>query len=170
MFAFDAATCRRAVFYFRDGIPNVPIWLLSTAVPEPDVPQQCERVFVHTSQAALLMQAERVLWQRWVVLAAAPWTGQGGHWLLKLAPLLVPPCRALFMNEQGDFFPGKPRTIAGSLPLACATIRGSCARPFGGCHGVRRGSIIRGFAGCGRLPPRLVRPAAPQALPLCAPE
>jgi len=50
VFGFDAATCRRAVLYLRTSIPHVPVWLFSTAVPEADVRQQCERVVVNSSQ------------------------------------------------------------------------------------------------------------------------
>jgi glycosyltransferase involved in cell wall biosynthesis len=68
-------------------------------------------VHVDASPSALLRRAEKVLWPNWVALAAAGWTGDHGPWALKLAPLLVPPFHALFVNARGDFFPGTPGCI-----------------------------------------------------------
>ncbi|MBI1790698.1 MAG: glycosyltransferase family 4 protein [Acidobacteria bacterium] len=47
-----------------------------------------------------------------MALAVAVWTGESGAWPLKLAPFSIPPFRALFMNEHGDFFAGTPDAVA----------------------------------------------------------
>jgi len=108
VFGFDHATNRRAVSHLRSGIPDVPVWLFSTMPPAADVAAMCERIYVQSNDAALLVRAQMALWRRWVVLAVGPWTGERGRWLLKIAPLLVPPFRALFVNSEGDFLSGTP--------------------------------------------------------------
>jgi glycosyltransferase involved in cell wall biosynthesis len=42
----------------------------------------------------------------------APWTGDGAPWPLRLAPLALPPFRALFLNAHDDFLPGTAWCIA----------------------------------------------------------
>src|SRR5207302_941195 len=56
--------------------------------------------------AALSAIAQLQLWRRWVSLSVGTWTGEAGPWALKVAPLMAPPFRAVFLNCNGDFFPG----------------------------------------------------------------
>jgi glycosyltransferase involved in cell wall biosynthesis len=87
------------------------VWLFSTTQPFPETAELCERIHVNRSSLALLLQAERQLWPRWVALSVGTWTGEHGKWPLKLAPFLVPPFRTLLMNSDADFFPGTPANI-----------------------------------------------------------
>jgi glycosyltransferase involved in cell wall biosynthesis len=87
------------------------VWLFSTTQPFPETAELCERIHVNRSSLALLLQAERQLWPRWVALSVGTWTGQHGKWPLKLAPFLIPPFRALLLNSDEDFFPGSPPHI-----------------------------------------------------------
>jgi glycosyltransferase involved in cell wall biosynthesis len=100
------------VTHLREGAPDVPVWLYSTAAPLPETEQLCERVVVRRSPMSLLAAAERQSWPRWVALTVAPWTGDRSGWSLKIAPFLIPPGRALLLNENGDFFAGAPGNIA----------------------------------------------------------
>jgi len=90
----------------------VPVWIFSTAPPRPETEQLCERVVVRASAFRVLLAAEKHSWSRWVAISVAPWTGAGDGWSIKLAPFLIPPFRALLLNEHGDFFPGKPGAVA----------------------------------------------------------
>jgi glycosyltransferase involved in cell wall biosynthesis len=90
----------------------VPVWIFSTAPPRPETEQLCERVVVRASAFRLLLAAEKHSWNRWVALSVAPWTGKGNGWAIELAPFLIPPFRALLLNEHGDFFPGSPGAVA----------------------------------------------------------
>ena len=45
-------------------------------------------------------------------LTIGAWTGGRGNWLLKLAPFLTPPFRAVILNRSGDFLAGAPRPVA----------------------------------------------------------
>jgi polysaccharide biosynthesis protein PslH len=152
-FGHDAETCHRAVLHLRAGIPDVPIWLFSTAQPFAETAALCERVSVRRSTAALLIHAEGALWRRWVVIAVGAWTGERRRWLLKIAPLLVPPFRALFVNSEGDFLPGSPRAAwkhcrwrlynftdqtSGRLMTAAARMRGVIRRTRDRLQGVMR--------------------------------
>src|SRR5581483_6412688 len=92
--------------------PDIPVWLFVTRPPLASTAELCERVVTESDSMALLVAAEKELWPRWVTLGVACWTGEHGAWPVKLAPLLVPPFRALFMNALADFFPGNPRLIA----------------------------------------------------------
>ncbi len=111
VFASSPAICHSAVLYVRQGAPGLPVWVFSTAEPLPETTGLCEHVCVRRSALTLLFQAERELWPHWVAIGVATWTGGRGQWPLKLAPLLIPPFRALLLNENGDFFPGSPRRI-----------------------------------------------------------
>ena len=48
-------------------------------------------------------------------LAVTTWTGEPGHWPVKLAPFVISPLRALLMNVHGDFFPGHPHLVVRHL-------------------------------------------------------
>jgi glycosyltransferase involved in cell wall biosynthesis len=87
--------------------PDIPIWLFCTVQPAPETVAMCERVVVHPNSAPLLCEAEMALWPCRVVLCVGTWTGEPGNWLVKLAPFLVPPFRALLLNGHADFLPGR---------------------------------------------------------------
>jgi len=112
VFGVSPESCDRAVRYLRRELPDIPVWLFVTRPPLASTAELCERVVTESDSMALLVAAEKELWPRWVTLGVACWTGEHGAWPVKLAPLLVPPFRALFMNELADFFPGNPRLIA----------------------------------------------------------
>ena len=111
VFAVSPERSAEAVRYLRRGAPNVPVWLFSASAPDPDTAALCERVFVLEDAGALLIEAEKQLWANWVALAVSTWTGERGHWPLKLAPFFVPPFRTLFLNENGDYFAGTPSAL-----------------------------------------------------------
>ena len=111
VFGADARACRAGVTLLRQGAPSIPIWLFTTGEPPADVAALCDRVSVRPGAAALLWQAEKDLWRRWVAICAASWDGEPRSWLLKLAPFLVPPFRAVFVNASGDFLPGTPSNV-----------------------------------------------------------
>jgi hypothetical protein len=111
VFAFAGPSAHAVVSYIHKGAPDVPIWLFSTVRPLPETAALCERVYEQPSSVILLLDAQRRLWKRWVAISAATWTGDHGNWLMKVAPLLVPPFRALLRNEHGDFFRGTPGAI-----------------------------------------------------------
>ncbi len=87
--------------------PEIPVWLFSTVQPTAETASLCERVEVRSSAAALILHAEFTLWPRWVALCAGTWTGERGHWLVKLAPFLIPPFRAVLLIRHGDFLSGR---------------------------------------------------------------
>jgi glycosyltransferase involved in cell wall biosynthesis len=101
--------------HLRDGAPDVPVWLYCTATPYDDTLPHCERIVVRRSTLSLAVAASRESWPRWVALAIAPWDRRGGGWPLKVAPFLIPPFRALAMNEHGDFFAGSPSFVVQHL-------------------------------------------------------
>jgi glycosyltransferase involved in cell wall biosynthesis len=111
VFAVSPERCAEAVRYLRHGAPDVPVWLFSASAPDPETAALCERIFVLEDAGALLIEAEKQLWPNWVALALSTWTGEHGHWPLKLAPFFVPPFRTLFMNENGDYFAGTPSAL-----------------------------------------------------------
>ena len=71
----------------------------------------CERVCVRSSPLVLLVDAERALRRRWVVISVGVWSGVPRQRLVKWAPFLIPPFRVLLLNGNGDFFPGTPRHV-----------------------------------------------------------
>lgn len=115
VFATTPAGCDRAVRHVRDGAPDVPVWLYSTCAPPAEIERLCERVSVRRGSLALLIAAERESWPRWVALTVAPWTGEWTGWAVKAAPFLIPPGRALLLNENDDFFQGSPAGVARHL-------------------------------------------------------
>jgi glycosyltransferase involved in cell wall biosynthesis len=62
---------------------------------------------VHPGRLRLLIEAQRRSWQYWVAISAGQWNGERGG-VLKIAPFLIPPFRALLQNARGDFFAGSP--------------------------------------------------------------
>jgi glycosyltransferase involved in cell wall biosynthesis len=112
VFAREPEACHRSVAYLREGAPDVPVWLFSTAPPLTETEALCERVVVRRSAFSLLLAAERQSWPRWVAISLAPWTGERSGWAIKAAPFLIPPFRALLLNENGDFLAGSARAIA----------------------------------------------------------
>jgi polysaccharide biosynthesis protein PslH len=111
VFGASATACHQAVLHLREGAPEVPIWLFTTAEPLPETAAFCERVFRHTNALALAAGAQAQLWRCWVAISVGAWTGERGAWPLKLAPFLVPPFRVLILNRDGGFFPGTPSNI-----------------------------------------------------------
>jgi glycosyltransferase involved in cell wall biosynthesis len=80
--------------------------------PREETAVLCEAVHVDAAALALVARAIRLLWCLRSALSVAPWTGDGAPRLLRLAPFLLPPFRALFLNAQHDFLPGTPFKIA----------------------------------------------------------
>lgn len=117
VFGITPARCDRAVRYLRSGAPGLPVWLFSAEPPPAATAALCERVVVRTNSFALFLQAEKLLWRHWVALALATWTGEPGQWPLKLAPFLIPPFRALIMNEHGDAFSGMSAALLSHVRL-----------------------------------------------------
>jgi polysaccharide biosynthesis protein PslH len=111
VFAISPAAADRAVRYLRAQVPEIPVWLFATRPPSAATVELCERLFVDADSMALLVTAQKELWPCWVALSLAAWTGERGAWPVKLAPLLIPPFRALFMNERPDFFPASPHML-----------------------------------------------------------
>src|SRR5579864_8455492 len=98
--------CHTAVLYVRKQVPHIPVWLFVTSPPMPETRLLCQRVYVFGNPLALLLHAELRLWPQWVALSAATWTGERGGWPVKLAPFLIPPFRAVFLNDDGGFLSG----------------------------------------------------------------
>jgi glycosyltransferase involved in cell wall biosynthesis len=105
---FEPARCHQAIVHLRRGAPDVPVWLFCQSEPPTETVALCQRVFVNANSLALFVEAERRLWPCWVAITVATWTGKPGHWPLKIAPLLIPPFRALLLNEHADFLAGTP--------------------------------------------------------------
>jgi glycosyltransferase involved in cell wall biosynthesis len=97
----------------RDGAPGFPILLFTTTPPNAQTAALCEYVEVSRNSLALLFRAQHRLWRDWVAMGVVTWTGARGSWPLKLAPFLIPPFRALVLNDSGDFFQGTPPKILG---------------------------------------------------------
>jgi glycosyltransferase involved in cell wall biosynthesis len=112
VFAVSSAAAARAVGHVRAGAPGLPVWLFCAEPPAAETGALCERVFTAPDSLALLVEAQKRLWPCWVALSVGTWTGRGGRWPLKAAPFLVPPFRAVLLNEHGDFFNGSPRAVA----------------------------------------------------------
>lgn len=111
VFGTGAEASHEAVLHLRQGAPDVPVWLFTTAEPLPETKLLCERIYRDPSAHALMVKAERHLWGRWVAISVGTWTGESGAWALKLAPFLVPPFRVLILNGDGGFFSGTPANI-----------------------------------------------------------
>jgi glycosyltransferase involved in cell wall biosynthesis len=107
----DPISCHRLVLHIRQGAPDIPVWLFSTKAPLDETAFLCERVVVRRGNLALLYQAQRQLWRCSVALSAGCWTGEPGSVVLKLAPLLIPPFRGVFLNDAGDFLSGTPSNV-----------------------------------------------------------
>jgi|SRR5271157_1343009 len=107
----DPTSCHRAVLHVRQGAPDVPVWLFSTKPPFDETASLCERVVVCRGDLALLYQAQCQLWRCSVALSAGSWTGERGSVVLKLAPLLIPPFRSVFLNDAGDFLSCTPSNV-----------------------------------------------------------
>ncbi len=107
----DPTSCHRAVLHIRQGAPHIPVWLFSTKPPFDETASLCERVVVCRGDLALLYQAQCQLWRCSVALTAGSWTGERGSVVLKLAPLLIPPFRSVFLNDAGDFLCGTPSNV-----------------------------------------------------------
>ena len=88
----------------------MPVWLFTTAEPTPEARAACERVYVDGSRVRLLMEAQRRSWPYWVAISAGQWNGERGG-VLKIAPFLIPPFRAVLQNPRGDFFAGRPAPV-----------------------------------------------------------
>ncbi|MGA3016238.1 MAG: glycosyltransferase family 4 protein, partial [Bryobacteraceae bacterium] len=107
----DPISCHRAVLHIRQGAPDIPVWLYSTKPPCDETASLCERVVVCRGDLALLYQAQCQLWRCSVALSAGSWTGERGSVVLKLAPLLIPPFRSVFLNDAGDFLSCTPSNV-----------------------------------------------------------
>jgi glycosyltransferase involved in cell wall biosynthesis len=112
VFGHTAEVCHLSVAHMRAGASGLPIWLFSTAEPRPETAALCERVCVDADAARLVWRAQCELWTRWVALSLGAWTGDRAPWILKLAPLFIPPFRTLFLNASHDFLAGTPSNIA----------------------------------------------------------
>ena len=111
MFGSSPAACHSVALHVHRGAPGIPLWLFSTSAPLPETAALCERVVVRRNSVALFFQAQRELWRHAVAITAGAWTGKRGSRVLKLAPLLVPPFRAVFANSSGDFLSATPASI-----------------------------------------------------------
>lgn len=116
VFAHDLGDAHTLVAYLHQQT-GLPIWLFSTAIPSPETARICHRVTVRDSGLALLIQAERELWPHTVALCAAAWTGAPTAAALKLVPFLIPPFRALLLNQSGDVFTGTWSFVFGRVKV-----------------------------------------------------
>ncbi|HTP31512.1 MAG TPA: glycosyltransferase family 4 protein [Candidatus Acidoferrales bacterium] len=153
VFGHTPEVCARAVEHVRAGAPETPIWLFTTVPPLPQTATMCAEVNVNASAIALVVRAQRRLWPLRAALCVAPWTGDGAPLALRLAPFLVPPFRALFINGRHDFLPGTPgrvlvhnwRNLRDALHSAWARLKDIA----GGCwelvsyHIWRSGPVVR---------------------------
>lgn len=111
VFAATPKSAHAAVTHVRQGAAEVPVWLYSQSEPWPETARLCEQVRVQRNGLLLLPMAQLHLWRRRVALSVGAWNGDPGSWSFKVAPLLVPPFRSVFLNENGDFFPGTRQHI-----------------------------------------------------------
>jgi glycosyltransferase involved in cell wall biosynthesis len=111
VFGADPGACGGAIRHLRAGAPDVPVWLFTASEPTPESSGLCDRVYVHRSRLRLLLEAQRRSWPYWVAISAGQWNGERGG-VLKIAPFLIPPFRALLQNARGDFFAGRPAPVA----------------------------------------------------------
>jgi glycosyltransferase involved in cell wall biosynthesis len=96
-------------------------------------------VYVNRSRLRLLMDAWRRSWPYRVAISAGQWNGERGG-VLKIAPFLIPPFRALLQNAGGDFFAGRPAPVVRHLAHAA---RDSASAAW---NGVREASHSAGDA------------------------
>jgi len=125
VFGSSPALCHSAALHLRQGAPGLPLWLFCTSEPLAETAALCERVVVRRRSVGLFFKAERELWRQSVAICAGAWNGKRGGALLKLAPLLTPPFRAVFVNENGDFLSA---TVANVLRHAQRRLRDAAAR------------------------------------------
>lgn len=111
VFAVSAVRAHYAVRYARTTAPEIPVWLFCLEPPEAETAALCERVHSGGSSLRLFLKAQRLLWPRWVSFSAATWSGEPGHWLVRMAPLLIPPFRTCLFNEHDDAFLGTASNI-----------------------------------------------------------
>jgi glycosyltransferase involved in cell wall biosynthesis len=111
VFAVSPQSAHAAVLHVRAGAPKVPVWLYCAIQPLPQTTELCERVEVRPNGLVLLLLAQLQLWRRSVSLSAGTWTAEPGPWQYKIVPLLVPPFRTVFLNENGDFLTGTASNI-----------------------------------------------------------
>jgi glycosyltransferase involved in cell wall biosynthesis len=114
VFGAEPRACGAAIRHLRAGAPGIPVWLFTIKEPGPEIRGACEQVHVHHSRWQLLMEAHRRSWPYWVAISAGQWNGERGG-VLKIAPFLIPPFRALLQNARGDFFAGRPAPVARHL-------------------------------------------------------
>lgn len=98
------------------------------------------------------------------------WTGEPAPWLLKIAPLLIPPFRSLFLNENEDFVPGTVANIRFELGRF---LSGAASEAFCRVTDVTSGYAVAAAArllqSCG-YPHRAVFRRMPRTEPLHLPE
>jgi glycosyltransferase involved in cell wall biosynthesis len=111
VFGVNAEASHQAVIHLREGAPEVPVWLFTTAVPFPETASLCERVYLDKSALRLVAGAQSELWKCSVAISVATWT-RSGAWAVKIAPFLMPPFRMLILNSDGGFFSGTPSNIS----------------------------------------------------------
>ncbi len=112
VFAGSAREATIAVRHVKQGVVDLPIFLFCLEAPPAPVCEACAKVIANPSAVALFFRAQRELWRYWIALGVAPWTGKRGNWPLKLAPFFLSrPSRVLVLNENDDFFPGKPGPV-----------------------------------------------------------
>jgi glycosyltransferase involved in cell wall biosynthesis len=114
VFGVEPGACGGAVRHLRTGAPDIPVWLFTTAEPGPDVRGLCQQVCVHPGRLRLLVEAQVRSWPHWVAISAGQWNGERGG-VLKIAPFLIPPFRALLQNSRGDFLAGRPGPVVRHL-------------------------------------------------------
>jgi glycosyltransferase involved in cell wall biosynthesis len=114
VFGAEPGACGGAIRHLRAGAPEVPVWLFTVAEPGAEIRGLCEQVYVNRSRLHLLLDAGWRSWPYWVAISAGQWNGERGG-VLKIAPFLIPPFRALLQNARGDFFAGRPAPIARHL-------------------------------------------------------
>ncbi len=142
VFAADSRAAARAVAHLRAGI-DLPIFLFTLEAPDALTAAECERVVVGASSVALWWRAQRALWPYWPALSVGQWTGKSGNWLLKAAPLCIPPFRTLILNENDDLFAGSVPAIGNHASRRLRELRGSAKHR---CFDMLRGIGLFGFA------------------------
>ena len=114
VFGAEPGACDRAIRHLRAGAPDIPVWLFTVTEPGPEIRGLCEQVHLDRNPLRLVMGAGLRSWAYWVAISAGQWNGERGG-VLKIAPFLIPPFRALLQNARGDFFAGRPAPIARHL-------------------------------------------------------
>src|SRR5580692_10830023 len=77
VFGVNAAASHEAVLHLRQGAPDIPIWLFTTAKPLPETEALCERVYLNKWSLMLVADSERNLWKCSVAISVVTWTGSG---------------------------------------------------------------------------------------------